>query len=125
VAYAALAVVLAVDAGFAVWQAWHAPSVYMPDRHDTFVSTTQLPKTAYDLGTFRDQSQRIVPGASDTPQVIIPPDAGARDRAVVVPTPAGVREVTTNVLTGPYLVDVDRAHAERLARAASPEGPGC
>jgi hypothetical protein len=108
-AYAALACVLAVGAGFAVWQAWHTPSVYMPDRHDTFVSSTQLPKTAYDLGTFRDQSQRIVAGASDTPQVIIPPDPGARDRTVVVPTPAGLRVVTTNLLTGPYLVDVEGA----------------
>ena len=109
VAYAALAVVLAVNAGFAVWQEWHTPSVYMPDRHDTFVSTTQLPKTSYDPGSYRDQSQRIVPGASDTPQVIIPPDAGARDRVVEVPTPAGVRDVTTNLATGPYLVDVDGA----------------
>ena len=116
-AYAALAVVLAVDAGFAVWQVWHTPSVHMPDRHDAFISTTQLPKTWYDSGAFRDQSQRIVPGASDTPQVIIPPDAGARDRTVVVPTPAGVRDVTTNLATGPYLVDVDGA--EPIGRSPS------
>ena len=116
-AYAVLAVVLTMNAGLAIWQVWHAPSVYLPDRHDTFVSTTQLPKTWYDPGLFRDQSERIVPGAPDTPQVIIPPDAGARDRTVVVPTPAGVRDVTTNLATGPYLLDVDGA--EPIGRTPS------
>ena len=116
-AYAVLAVVLASNACLAIWQVWHAPSVYMPDRHDALVSTTQLPNTWYDPGLFRDQSQRIVPGAPDTPQVIIPPTAGARDRTVVVPVPSGVRDVTTNLATGPYLVNVDGA--EPIGRTPS------
>ena len=46
-----------------------------------------------------------------------PTRRGARDRAVVVPTPAGVRDVTTNLATGPYLVDVDGA--EPIGRTPS------
>ncbi len=66
---------------------------------------------------FRDRSLRIVPGAIDTPQVIIPADAGARDRTVVVGAPAGVGEVTTNLATSPYLLDVEGA--ELIGRTPS------
>lgn len=113
----ALAVALVFGGGIAVWQTWSTPSLWMQDRRQTFTGPTELPKTWYDPGFFRDQSQPIVPGAPDQPQVIVPFDAAAKDRTVVVAAPPGVQTVTTNLATGPYLLDVQGA--EPVGRTVS------
>lgn len=102
-----LAGALLVGAVSAVWQVWHAPS--QGDRGAALTAVTELPPTWYDPGLFRDQSLPIVPGSTDAFQVVVSPDAGARDRTVTVAAPPGVADVTTNIATGPYLVDVEGA----------------
>jgi hypothetical protein len=108
---ALLALALAVSVGLCVWQLWEpntAQSQWYKYRDEALAAVTSVPKTWYSGPDYADNSLPLVPVVGkrviniDAKEV----DVAGNKVSTEVNAPPGPQPIATNILGGPYLVDV-------------------
>jgi hypothetical protein len=116
----ALAAAAAISLGLCVWQGW-VPNTMFPksykNRSAVLASTSTLPRSWYDGGSFRDVSAPAV-AIPEGRVLVIPPELVRGGRfAAWMNVPPGPAPIRTNITGGSYLVHI--AGLERVGH-----GPG-
>ena len=102
---ASLVVILAFGFGLSVWQVWASKSAFA-HRAEALTARGFAPISWYDLGSYNDVSQPVVPVA---PARRVDLDARLEQGGVfhqLIDLPPGYQPIATNIAAGPDLVEV-------------------